>query len=206
MERKLHWQIYIAALIVTIAIFGFGTYVGSFMAQQAASVAERQLIEARQDLMEIELMLFLDSSYAYCPYYIEQFESIGSKREMLGNQIESLEKRGEDPGSLKEEYFLFEAFNFAIGQRIAGMCQHEVKQALYFYPKSCQECKSIAEALGRLRESKGYYVYSFDGDSKLSLVMSMKKQYGIVSLPAVVCNGRTMQGAALNAESIAEGC
>lgn len=206
MQRKLHWHIYLAALVVSAAIFGFGVYVGSFMAQQAVGVAERQLDEARQSLMEIGLMFFVDSSYAYCPYYLEQFESIGSKRELLGNEIESLENRGQDPGRLKEEYFVFEVFNFAIGQRVASICDYEVNQALYFYPKQCEKCREIAEALRRLKERKGYYVYSFDGDSASSLVASLKKQYGIVSLPAVVCNGKTIQGDVLNAQSVEQGC
>ena len=205
-ERKISFNLYITALVITVLVFSLGVYVGMVIDESAKDKVEGELLTLEQDLY-LSRVLFLveDQVGEFCPIYSERLEAVDEERELIGDRLEYLESvRGLYDEELKERYYYLEFENYLLMKKMQNDCGEDYVLVLFFYD-SGEESGEQGEELDALRASdSNVKVFSFDGSSESAIVEVLKEQYSVDSYPAVVIGGELVSGLHSAAELAAE--
>lgn len=195
-ERKISFNLYLTALVLTVLVFSLGVYVGMVIDESAKEKVEGELLTLEQDLY-LSRVLFLveDELGEFCPIYSEKLESVDVERELIGDRLEYLESvRGLYDEELKERYYYLEFENYLLMKKMQNECGAEYVLVLFFYDGG-EESRTQGEELDALRASdSNVKVFSFDGNSDSAVVEVLKEQYSVHSYPAVVADGKLVSG------------
>jgi hypothetical protein len=205
-ERKISFNLYITAFVLTVLVFSLGIYVGIVIDESAKEKVEGELITLEQDLYLSRIILLMEDEIGeFCPIYSEKLDVVDSERELIGDRLEYLESvRGLYDEELKERYYYLEFENYLLMKKMQKDCGKEYVLVLFFYDGS-EESKTQGEELSALRASdSNVKVFSFDGNSDAAVVEVLKEQYSVDSYPAVVINGKRVSGLHTPEELVAE--
>jgi len=205
--RKINVPLYVAAFLITTAIFAAGIYVGLVIEQEAAKSIYASLEKSTQRIANAQLMFLLEDSPSFCGVYEEDLEKVFEEADILGKELEYLEKQKQvyDP-DLKNKYFALELRNYLMAKKVKDVCGGNFSLALYFYSSNCTECERQGEELTSARDITGWRlkVFSFDGSSKSSIVDALKKEYNISAYPTIIIDEKHVLTGFKKAEEIVE--
>jgi hypothetical protein len=199
--KQEHFDIkkYVAAFILTSAIFLTAFYLSEFFGEKKA-----------EHLKEIEKKISLDILSSEIQYDLLKEASC----ENLGNNILSQEinelaqkisQAEKEQGNsneqivyLKNYYALLQTKDYLLSKRIAEKCGKKSVFIIYFYgtEAECSKCKEEEYILDYLRTTyPDLRVYAFDYNSKLSAVGTILSLYRAKEeLPILIINGASQSG------------
>jgi len=194
----MHWQKYLLALFITVAIFGTVFYLTSRLdAQRLADIRTTQeaiSIDILSTETQFELLGNLDcAAISANPVLSEELNNLAGR---LSVAEENLGTDNPEVVSIKKQYSLLEIKDYLLMRQISDKCP-KVKPVsiLYFYSNlgDCQDCGRMGEVLTYLRQTyPGLRVYSFDYNldlGALETLISLNKINGS-GLPAMVISDR----------------
>ncbi|HEV8290097.1 MAG TPA: hypothetical protein VGQ00_04060 [Candidatus Norongarragalinales archaeon] len=201
-HRRINWHTYIVALVITVLVFGVGILLGAEFARAGSSALASDLERLTTESTTLELLLALNvSEEKTCPLLVSQVARFDKETATFGEKLDFLERsngRQDDTVvSLKRQYSLKEIRDYLLLLKINNACGHKFDTVLYFYSnKECSDCASQGEALTQLKQAAPdrVMIYSFDADIGGDAPDSLRQVYGISSYPALVVNGRVLQG------------
>lgn len=196
-ERKISWDIYLAAFVVSAIIFGAGLWIGL---QIEKSVSERltgDIENTKQKIVSLETMLLFNESGEFCPFFTEEMEIFDKETADVGNKIGYMEEhRGSDP-QLKSDYMLLELRDYLLIRKIDSVCGTKTNVVLYFLnSQSCADCTRQGEELtaARVGASISIRVYSFDVSINNTAVALLGKSLNVSVMPTLIINGKPYEG------------
>jgi len=195
-KRKIHFRIYLAALIITSAIFFIGVFIGQLSNQQVVNDLQSKIQDYYQQSYPFELIMLLDNSSDFCPVYLSELEILDKAVIDLGFQLSYLEDvKGVSDNGLKKDYFILEAKSYFLSQILTEKCNSNDKLILYFYSNiNCDNCKAQGEELTKATEGKNAKRYSFDGTLESPIVEAFKQKYNILKYPTIVIDDEILVG------------
>ena len=201
--RSMNLRIYAVALAFSALLFLVGLLVGAQLSSQVSQGFAKQAASLQEDTRELELMLLLISSSGnesrLCPALLEQGGIFDNRTTEFGLSLNVLEKtRGRlnpEVQSLKREYSVMQLRDYLLFRQIAGQCGR-INQVIFFYTNvACQDCVEQGQILREFkREHPEVLVYTFDVDIGTPVVSALLSAYNINSYPALLVNGRVVQG------------
>lgn len=196
-ERKITLKVYVLALIVTVAIFLLGAYVGQIVDVQVTETLMEQMEYYFEESASMQVMLLFEDSPSFCPLYMNESDNLEEITINLGEQLTYFEEvKGVNDEDLKRQYFLLETKSYLFAKKINDVCGIEKNLILYFYSSDCEKCKEQGNELTSFsHEFEGdLRIYSFDGELNSPVVEGLKNEYNITAYPSIVINGVTKKG------------
>lgn len=195
---------YIAAALATLIIFIGGLGIGYMFASETSEQFSAVEGNLKTKLTSLNLQNELTSEFI-CETNI--FDITEEKTE-LGQKLESLEEQfGKDDEriiSMKKRYMLLSVRQFLFLKKYNAECDNQYIPILFFY--SNEENVSASESQGYVLDyiynnfKERVSIYAFDVDINDPVLNTLKKVYGIGSVPSVVVNGTTYGGLRDNSE------
>ena len=191
---------YLWAFLITAAIFLGMTFVSNYL--------DNRRIDEIKSIQDSISMNILSSETQFdllkeTPCDDLGNSSLSQELDTLGQEVSYLEStRGESDAqvmALKQEYALLEIKDFILMQTMSDKCS-AVKPVfvLYFYSNAgdCPSCSDMGAVLTALREDyPGVRVYSFDYNSPVSAVETLKNIYDVrAQFPALVIHNKPTYG------------
>jgi len=202
MERKVSLSLYAGALVIAVAIFLTGVYLGTIMDRLNMQDLSGEVNSVSQKVSSLQLLLLMEgNSSSFCPVYTSELASIDSEVEHVGYKLSYLEdeKKTSDP-ELKKSYFVLEAQSYLLSQKVRSLCGDKTVLLINFYSnKDCSRCRAQGEEILSAREdlsSQGVKMklFSFDGDLGSPVADALRREYGVTTYPSVVIDGHTYPG------------
>ncbi len=203
MERKISYQLYALALVVTVMVFCIGIYVGDLIDQYNQQAISDQVENISAEVASTQLLLLLDgNSSSFCPVYSSQLDSINSQVETIGYKLSYLEdEKHVYDTPLKMNYFVLEAQSYLLSKRIQERCGENSTILIYFYSNTnCSGCLEQGNDILTARDQTVgkvplVRIYSFDGDLGSPIADSLKAQFNVTQYPSILINGELHSGA-----------
>lgn len=209
MKRNFHWSAYLLALIITSLVFAVGILLGLQLSAQANEQLMQDVTTLKGQSAQLEVLTLLSqegmglnasNATALCTLYQKQALSLNDDTAALGGKLTLLEnQRGfDDPQtiSLKEDYSVLEIRDYLFVQQVNRLCNAPFSTILYFYSnKHCDRCSEQGNIVTQVKSGRpNTLVYAFDTDLNAPAISSLQQAYGITQAPALVANGRVLQG------------
>ncbi len=200
-ERKVDENKYIAALALACLIFIAGIFLGYIITKGKVSDILNVEKETRYELdsLALEEKLLEDASCSN-----KNPKIISEKLEDLATKLAYLETEysKDDPSiiELKKPYTLLELQHYLTLKNIVKECNLDYSFILFFYsnsPEYIDESERqgfVLEYLQKKFTSEKLKIYSFDVDSNLRIINSLKESYGITTIPSSVIDGKVYAG------------
>ena len=201
-ERRISWNIYLIALIISIIIFGVGIMVGLQIEKSVSESLMTDITNTRQSMTSVETMMLSEDSPEFCSFFMEEMNNFDNETASLGQQIGYMEEhRGED-ATLKSEYMTLELRDYLLVKRIDKLCDTKTNTILYFLDSvMCSDCLSQGSELTKARQNASIRVYSFDMTVNNTAINVLKNSFNVSNYPSLVINGKLYAGS-LNSEEI----
>lgn len=202
MERKLSYDIYAVAFILSLLTFLAGIYLGGIVNQSNFENINGEVSAVSQRVSSMQVLMLADSnSSSYCPLYLSELASIDAEVERLGYKLTYLEdtKQAYDP-EVKRRYFALEAESYLLSKKARSACSDNSTLLINFYSnKACDICKKQGEQILSARdqllaENRMIKLFSFDGDLGSPVADAFKVEYNVTIYPSVIINGKTYPG------------
>lgn len=194
MERKISYDIYLYAFVISLAIFVIGIYIGTLLDAKTVSGVKEEVSTLNERMNTILLMGSFEDPEALCPLYKDELKDLGAQVESIGSRLWFLEEeKGVQDLDLKRRYFMLESQAIYLTELVNRECGGGNDLVLYFYTNKdgmCPRCDQQGVELYRFGQDNGVRVYSFDGELGGATAEVMKAKYGITSYPATVVNGK----------------
>lgn len=203
MKRKISWNIYIGAFIISIIIFGVGVYLGAKLNISLMGNLGEEFESLNIRMHSYEILFLLDNSTMACELYKENINYFDTETYNLGATLEYMEQhQGVEDRELKKQYFELEARDYLISKKIIQQCDIDQSIILYFYSNTyCDYCKEQGFELTKVKEEininnqTNVRTYSFDGDyDDSAVVRALKKEFDIDKYPTLIINGEKYEG------------
>ncbi len=203
--RMWTWEIYAITFVLTLLLFLSGVAIGYYLTDNASDPVMAQIEAMNDNMMNMQLLLGSESNPAlFCSMYGELSPSFENETWGIGQQLEFMEysKKPFDQ-SLKFKYYQLEYRDLLLARNAAGLCNDSVKTIIYIYSNKegeCGKCSDQGTALWRVRSyftEKGVKlrIYSFDGSSTESAIVSMlKKMYSFSAYPTLIIDDAVYAG------------
>lgn len=192
MRKPIESKKYLLALAITLVVF-FGALIVSnrFSAQR---IAEIKAVESNVSLnilsSETQFALLKESSCKTIDHSTAFSEELNNLSQKLSYMEESLGDENAEVISLKKYYSLLQVKDYLLVKQIKEKCGVNPITIIYFYSNKgdCPECVKEGYILAKLREEfPELRVYSFDYNLDISVVKTMKSNYGVRNtLPALI--------------------
>ena len=192
------WGKYIFVFILTCGIFTVSWYLSSYFSQKKITEIRDIQNKISTDILSSETQFAL----------LEEMSCQEVDNSVLSEEIASLADKinyseqnvsaKEEIITLKKQYTILQVKDFLLVKRISERCNTTPVTILYFYGNrdTCEDCVKQGYVLDAVREEyPEIRTYSFDYNLDLSTIRALKSLYKINdSLPALVINGKTMNG------------
>lgn len=193
------------ALIATIIVFSLGLAMGWWLDQTRFAVAQNELedLKIQADEARVSLLYFqtFKDSPTFCTNYEEELRAQLERVGALGTQLTELQKANKLDTSfykIKKQYALFNAEFWMHVRNYNKQCNSPITTILYFYPENeeCNECTLQATELSIIKKEcpDNVWVFALPVDLDLGIVNTLRRQYGVKTVPAVVVNGEGFEG------------
>ncbi|MFA6035983.1 MAG: hypothetical protein WC759_03425 [Candidatus Micrarchaeia archaeon] len=200
--RQIRWGTYLVAFVISVLLFTTGILIGTQLVQTVNAGLENDLQSLRSRTAELELLMLLkeDNSTELCGFYQGQLQEFDVQTTAFGQKLDILEKnrgRGDEAVlELKREYMLMEVRDFLLVKKINEGCPQKIDTMLYFYSNTnCPDCERQGEIGPPLKQEKpDLMIYAFDADLQVSVVNALMHLYSVKEYPALVVNGKTLEG------------
>ena len=185
--RTISWPLYVAALVISIAIFLLGFYFASIVEKNVKDVLEERLTALNEGSLLVQLFTLTDYDPSYCPLYREALDSSYGEIDAIGKDLTYLEEvRGERDAGLKKRYFLFELKTLLLAKKVNEVCGKESPLLIYVYENPCDGCGPLLDEIEKRRKEEGAKVFSFESGIGSSVVESIMNEYNISKVPSLV--------------------
>lgn len=191
---------YIWAFVITAAIFLGATFISNYFDNRRINEIKSIQDSISMNILSSETQFDLLKE---TPCDDLGNSSLSQELDTLGQQVSYLEStRGSDDAQviqLKQEYALLEIKDFILMRTMSDKCA-AVKPVfvLYFYSNAgdCPSCSNMGTVLTALRQDyPGVRVYSFDYNSPVSAVGTLKNIYNVqAQFPALVIHNKPTYG------------
>ena len=198
-ERSISFKKILAALGITIVIFTFGLLVGSSITANKVNDILDLEKEARLQLESLELEeKLLDTLPCTSPSLLsEKLNDLGVKLIYLESQYDKGDSRIIE---LKKPYTILEVRHYLKLRELTKQCNEDYTMVLFFYSnkgdliKLSEKQGFVLDYLQKKYTTNRVKIYSFDTDLDLELIETMKKLYGIKTLPSMVIDDNLYVG------------
>jgi hypothetical protein len=213
-EKKL----FIAAGIITVALFVLIYSLNIFMASGRESVLSEKMnsvIDQYEELQTLSLMANSFGNESTCIALTGSLAEMDKTLWDLGTKLDNYRKVTEeylnDPFYLeqKAKFNRREMLYYLLLKDLKARCGLDSPTVLYFYKKkeSCLDCDAMSFVLTNVKQdAKGLSVFSFDSDLGVSSVRTLEKYYNITSYPCLVIEESTHCGLLNRDEFISTVC
>jgi hypothetical protein len=199
------WNIYILSLVITIAIFFLGLFIGLNIEKFVLSNLSNRASSIENAIQEIELeMLYfqgLDPEES-CPFLREVVRKTNNQLDIFAEQLGGysdkriLFTRG-DVTNIKNKYTSLLIKDWILQEKIKKDCNATVVSILYFYStEGCDDCILQGDILTLLKEKfkDRLMVFPLDVEIDNDMVEILSGGFNITSTPALVINDRKYSG------------
>jgi hypothetical protein len=203
--RMWTWEIYAITFVLTSLLFLSGIAIGYYFTSTASGPVLAQIESANDNMINMQLLLSSESDPSlFCSMYSGLSPSFENETWSIGQQLEFMEqsKKQFDP-SLKFKYYQLEFRDLLLARDSISLCNDSLKTIIYIYSNKegqCSTCNDEGTALWLVREhfaGKGekLRIYSFDGSSEESAIVSMlKKAYNYSAYPTLIIDDKAYAG------------
>ena len=209
MRRKISWNIYIGAFIISLIIFGIGVYLGAQLNVFFMGSLNEDVESLNIRMHSYEILFLLDNSTMACELYKENMGFFDTETYNLGAKLEYMEQHhGIEDRELKNQYFELEARDYLISKKVIQQCDLDQSVILYFYSNTqCDYCNEQGYELDNLKKEininnqTNVRTYSFDGDYEDSaIIRAFKEEFDVDEYPTLIINGERYEGLRRSAE------
>lgn len=198
--RRVRWQTYLAAFLITAALFATALFASTYFNDRRVAN-----IRATQDNISIDI-LSLETQFDLLAEHscedIAENSVLSSELRPLGARLAYMESQnGIDESellSLKRYYSLLQIKDLLLMKRVSDKCSLEPVFILYFYSNEgdCEACEQQGYVLTELTEQYPQLrIYSFDYHLDLSALRTLVSINEIpANLPALVINDEVYTG------------
>ncbi|MFC1686196.1 hypothetical protein ACFLZZ_04230 [Nanoarchaeota archaeon] len=198
-ERKMSAKNVLLALLITGVIFAIGLLVGSSITADKVDDILTLEREARLQLesLDLEEKLLQATPCANPESLSRQLNELGVKLIFLESQYEKGDSRITD---LKKPYTILEVKHYLKLRDMVEKCDNDYTMVLFFYSNepdmigASEEQGFVLDYLQKKYSTKRVKIYSFDTDLDLDLVNTMKRIYGIKTVPSMVISDKLFVG------------
>jgi len=201
-KKRVSWEVYIIAAVITLVIFSLGVALGFFISNEKYSIIKNDLedLKLQQKDVELELLLInsLETKSCYSiKYEIDKMAVLSSK---LGDRVSVYDTemiKNADFYNLKQQYILtlIEFWNY--WELLKKNCNSSVNTVLYFYAiKNCDDCQAQGFVLSFLKEKYPDKIMTFalDKDEDLYSLNLIKNVYNVTKAPTLIINNKKYEG------------
>lgn len=188
---------YLAALALTLLVFGTGILLGNHFSTSKLNQIEGLQQELNAQTLGAELQTLLLTEFPCSSFnstITEELFDVGSKLDYMEGQ---LGKTNKEVLTLKEYYSLLEIRHWMLLKLAKERCGTEYNLVLYFYSNlgDCDECEQQGYVLSTLHKKYPYLnIYSFDANIHNPALETVKTIFGIHRVPALVINNQVHTG------------
>ena len=197
-KRKISRSAYIAVFCFVLLIFLLGTLAGDWIAGLKSKELDRNQQKLTLELTGLELKDKLVNQKDICNL---TWQDIWEEKVQLGTKLNALEskfgKENEDVLFQKEIYELIEIRTMLLLEQMKQECDQNISIILFFYTnnendslgdsQACEDQGFILTQLGK--ELNNTHIFSFDINIDNPAVNTLKNNYNIKKVPAMVING-----------------
>jgi len=195
LERKISWDLYLTAFVISLVIFGVGIWVGLQIEQEVNSQLMQNIQSTNNKMLLLSNLLLLENDSSFCRYIEKEMSVFDDETYQIGKQIGFMEeKRGIDE-DLKKTYMELEFRDYLLSKKINEKCNSKQNIILYFVSSSnCSICKAQGEQISAAKEETNTRVYTFDIDIDSELISSLLQKYNISKTPSIIINNEVYSG------------
>lgn len=204
--RELNKTRYVAAGIITVAIFLLGLMLGL--------VTEGKRITYVQDLFDQQRAEFASSQLQYsyvsslnsqeaCPAIYDVFFNNVKNLDETAHRLETYVKDSKlndvSFNVLKREYTIEQMRYWLLSKQARDLCSEDVVRVVYFYANDveCADCNNQAFVLDYLKKLFGSRLLIFSLDANFEqepMIGILKKQYNITAYPTLLIENAPVTG------------
>lgn len=190
-ERKISWNLYITAFVISLIIFGIGIWFGLQIERSVTEQIDYKINSLDNRLIAVANIMLMENETGYCDYLKSEMNKFDEETYELGMQIEFMEeKRGVDP-NLKINYMELEFRDYLLSKKLNEMCGKNETLVLYFVSsEECNNCKLQGENITSARKKIGMRVYTFDVSINSSVTRALIERFNISNVPIIVINDK----------------
>ncbi|MEM3431348.1 MAG: hypothetical protein QXF07_00215 [Candidatus Micrarchaeia archaeon] len=191
LERKISWDIYLTAFVISLVIFSIGVWFGLQIEKTVYEQMIEKITNLNNHIIAVGNLLLLENDESYCEYIKSEIVKFDEETYELGKQIEFMEDRRGIDEEVKINYMELEFRDYLLAKKVNQICGEKQNLILYFVnSETCKNCKEQGEIITSARTKTNTKVYTFDLSINTSLVNALKKRYEIkdVSLPIIIIN------------------
>lgn len=191
---------YIAAFLITTAIFASGFFASTFFNnKKVENIKELQdsiAIDILSNETQFDLLKEVSCSNINYSYLSEELGELGDK---ITYTDDSQAVNKESSLYLRKYYSLLQVKDYLLSKKLGEKCAAKKPVfILYFYStkEKCPECTRTGYVLTELKKKyPDLRIYSFDNDMPLSVVTTTKQIFKVKDdLPALVIDDKTYTG------------
>jgi len=201
-KKRINWEVYIIAAVITLIIFSLGIGLGYFISNEKYSIIKNDLEELKLQQKDIELELLLTNSMGEnscnsLKYEIDKLAVLSSK---LGDRVGMYDSemiKNNDFYILKKQYILTLIEFWSYWELFKKNCNSSVNTVLYFYAiKNCNDCQAQGFVLSFLKDKypDRIMVFALDKDEDLYSLNLLKNMYNVTQAPTLVINNKKYEG------------
>jgi hypothetical protein len=212
--RMWTWEIYAITFVFTMLLFISGVAVGYYFTNTAGGAVLDSIEKTNDNMLNMQLLLASESEpQQFCNIYSGISPRFENETWAIGESLEYMEqsKKPFDP-MLKFKYYQLEYRDLSLASRAAELCNNSFASIIYIYSNVEGQCPKCAEQGTDLWRARNRFagsgtkvrIYSFDGASEESVIVSMFKQmYNYTEYPTIVINGKAHPGYMSEADVVA---
>ncbi|RME52401.1 hypothetical protein D6783_04735 [Candidatus Woesearchaeota archaeon] len=192
-RRRINKSKYLVSLLLTIAIFVIGIFIGNTFAEQKLSHVEELERDLRLDVLGIEIQYAI---FAEDPCQAietgeltDELYDVSQKLTFMENQ---LGKDNKEVVSLKNYYSLLQARHWLLMQRSQRQCNNNLTLIIYFYSNKgdCPSCEQQGVILTYIRRKYPFVrTYPYDINMENPVTRAIKQIYHVTTAPTVIIDG-----------------
>lgn len=200
MARKIEWGKFGVVLVLTIAVFLIGIFLGNFITQLKFDNVSNTEQSLRLEILGMDLE---SSLIEQNPCLVFNDTDLSKNLDDLGNKVTYLENtKGTndiDVINMKKEYSLLQIRHFLLEEKATLECNITRNFILYFYSNEAyclDECKRQGYVITDIRQhDSNLFAYSFDMGLDNPALNTLKLEYDVGNTaPVLVINGVTYNG------------
>lgn len=196
MVVNLRKDVFITALIITIALFLLGFYFARIWDNFRIEQVDQEIRDSTLDTMGILIeQEFLNQfNISSCEFSENRLAGISKNLFELGQKLAEYEKKGllnkKEYEDLRREYFLIEARAYTQFIEFIDKCDSNLNVILFFYNVD----QDVSERQGYVldavveRQDKKIRVFSIDSAFSDQTLETIKSFYNITSIPTLIIN------------------
>ncbi|MCS7109668.1 MAG: hypothetical protein NZ903_02640 [Candidatus Micrarchaeota archaeon] len=194
-ERKISWNLYINAFVISLIIFGAGIWFGIQIEKAATAQISERIENVGEKISTLSVLMLLENEKEYCPYLKEQMMMFERETYQLGEEIEYMEEKKGGNEIIKIEYMELEFRDYLLSKKMNQICNERQNLILYFVnSENCEICRKQGDIITSIRKRTNTKVYTFDMAINSSLVEILKRKYRIDTVPSIVINDEIYSG------------